>query len=83
MDMDKFPKFDLEELSPQYIIAIVKLCSNPETLDQSLGDIQKVLKLLEMREYREHNPEYTKEDIQNLIAKFTSIFRALLEEKAK
>ena len=81
--MDKFPKFDLEKFSPQYIIAIVKLCSKPEVLEQSLGDIQQVLKILETREYREHNPEFTKEDIQNLIAKFTYIFRALLEEKAK
>ena len=80
---DQFPTFDLEPLSPQYIIAIVKLCSNSEILEQSLSDVQQVLKLLETREYREHYPEYTKEDIQKLIVKFTSIFRALLEEKAK
>lgn len=80
---DQFPKFDLEGLTPQYINAIVKMCSTPKILEQSISDVQEVLKLLEMPEYRKHNPEYTKEDIQKLIAKFTFIFRALLEKKAK
>jgi hypothetical protein len=78
-----YPKLDLTPFSPEYINKIVGDSVQRNTIEDLLIDVQRVLKILELPEYREHNPEYSNEDIRFLVIKFTSIFRGLLLEKAK
>ena len=78
-----YPKLDLTPFSPEYINKIVGDSVQRNTIEDLLIYVQRVLKILELPEYREHNPEYSNEDIRSLIIKFTSIFRGLLLEKAK
>ena len=78
-----YPKLDLTPFSQEYINKIVSDSVQRNTIEDLLIDVQRVLKILELPEYREHNPDYSKEDIRSLIVKFTCIFRALLLEKAK
>ena len=54
-----------------------------DMLYDTIHDVQRVLIILELPEYRAHNPEYSKDNIRTIVANFTSIFRALLLEKAK
>ena len=78
-----YPKLDLTPFSPEYINKIVGDSVQRNTIEDLLIDVQRVLKMIELPEYREHNPEYSNEDIRSLIIKFTCIFRGLLLEKAK
>jgi len=78
-----YPKLDLTPFSPEYIKKIVSNSAQRNTIEDLLIDVQRVLKILELPEYREHNPEYSNDDIRSLIIKFTCIFRGLLLEKAK
>lgn len=51
------------------------------TLEHDLKNVQEMLKAIERPEYREYY-EYSKEELQNIKAYVTGIFRGLLIEKA-
>lgn len=79
--MTEYPKFNLNALNPIYLKKYIDESVESGTLEWVFNDIRQILKMLESPEYRNHNPEYTKEDIQILVSKFTLIFKILICER--
>jgi len=77
----EFPKFNLYALNPVLLKQFINESAEKGTLNNFYDEIRSTLKMLESPEYKKHNPEYTREDIQILIMKFTLIFKMLICEK--
>jgi hypothetical protein len=77
----EYPKFNLYALNPVLLKQFINESAEKGTLNSFYEEIRSTLKMLESPEYKKHNPEYTREDIQTLIMKFTLIFKMLICEK--
>ena len=79
--MTDYPKFNLCAINPVLLKQYISESAEKGTLDAFYKEVQSTLKMLESPEYKKHNPEYTKEDIQILIMKFTLVFKMLICER--
>lgn len=79
--MDDSSKLSLEPFTKRDIIMILYESIKRGEFDLTMSCVQEILKAIENPEYRKINPEYTKDNIQALVTKYTILFRAFLVEK--